>query len=109
MPSSASSAIAGATLGNSKISPAGSPRSIHKKPWLGGRLCGDLRLRLGRLADRHTINAFGPGLLRYQGQAELLAHHTRKEAADRVLLPVSRLHDGGARARTAPCLAPLRV
>src|ERR1700730_12269181 len=27
----------------------------------------------------------------------LLAHHTRKEAADRVLLPTLRLHDGGDR------------
>ena len=44
-----------------------------------------------------TINAFGPGLLRYQRQPELLAHHTRKKAADRVLLPTRRLHDGGDR------------
>ena len=72
------------------------PRA-RPKPWLGGRLCGDLRLRFGRLSGRHTINAFGPGLLRYQGQAELLAHHTRKEAADRVLLPARRLHNSGDR------------
>src|SRR6202030_4548132 len=75
------------------------PRSLGypPKPWLSGRRYGDLRLRFGRLSDRYTINAFGPGLLRYQGQAELLAHHTRKEAADRVLLPTRRLHDGGDR------------
>ncbi len=66
-------------------------------PLLGGRLCGDLRLRFGRLSGRHAINALSPGLLRYQCQAELLAHHTRKEAADRVLLPAGRLHDGGDR------------
>ena len=48
-------------------------------------------------AGRHTINAFAVGLLRDQRQAELLAHHARKEAADRVLLPARRLHDGGDR------------
>jgi Uncharacterized protein conserved in bacteria (DUF2252) len=92
-------------------------RRYPSKPWLGGRLCGDLRLRFGRLSDRYTINAFGPGILRYQVQAELLAHHARKEAADRVLLPARRLYDGGdrcplgclSRARTASCLVPLRV
>ena len=54
-------------------------------------------LRFGRLAGGHTINAFAVGLLRYQRQAELLAHHAGKEAADRVLLPAGRLHDGGDR------------
>ena len=67
------------------------------KPWLGGRWCGDLRLRFGRLAGLHAINAFGPGLLRYQCQAELLAHHASKEATDRVRLPTGRLHDGSDR------------
>ena len=52
---------------------------------------------VGRFAGRHTINAFAVGLLRYQRQAELLAHDTGKEAADRVLLPAGRLHDGGDR------------
>ncbi len=56
-----------------------------------------VRLRFGRLSGGHTINAFAVGLLRCQRQAELLAHHTGKEAADRVLLPAGRLHDGGDR------------
>jgi hypothetical protein len=75
------------------------PRSLvcPSQSWLGGRSCGDLRFRFGRLVDRHTIHAFGSGLLRDQCQAELLAHHTREEAADRVLLPTRRLHDGGDR------------
>jgi hypothetical protein len=34
------------------------------------------------------------GVRRASGQAEFLAHHTCKEAADRVLLPIRRLHDG---------------
>src|ERR1700730_13922323 len=38
-----------------------------------------------------------PVTSRSKGQAELLAHHACKEAADRVLLPTRRLHDGGDR------------
>jgi hypothetical protein len=43
------------------------------------------------------IDAVTVGLLGAQLQAELLAHHARKEAADRVLLPAGCLHDSGDR------------
>jgi hypothetical protein len=34
------------------------------EPWLGGCLCGNLRLRFGRLSSRHTIKAVDLGLFR---------------------------------------------
>ena len=70
-------------------------RSCVHQPCLGGRHRGDLPLRFGRLSVRHAINAFIAGLFRSKRQTELLAHHGRKEAADRVLLPAGRHHDGG--------------
>ena len=41
------------------------------------------------------INACVSGFLRYQRQTKLLVHYCGKEAADRVLLPARRLHNGG--------------
>src|SRR5712671_2787739 len=57
--------------------------------------------RLGLAAD--AIDARVAGLLGYQRQAELLAHHAGEEAAHRVLLPAGRLHDGRD-GRTLPAL-----
>jgi hypothetical protein len=64
--------------------------------WLAPRL----------LASHHTIDAvIATGLLRYQRQTELLAHHASKEAADRVLLPA-----GCSLCRRSPLLsARIRV
>src|SRR5215469_13516364 len=39
------------------------------------------------------VDAFAVGLLRRQGQAELLTHDAGEETAHRVLLPSGRLHD----------------
>jgi protein-L-isoaspartate(D-aspartate) O-methyltransferase len=43
---------------------------------------------------RHSINSLLAGLLRFQPQAESLAHDAGQEAAHRMRLPAGRLHDG---------------
>src|SRR3984893_5284328 len=48
-------------------------------------------------AFRDPVDALFTWLLGQECEAELFAHHPRKEAADRVLLPTRRLHDGGDR------------
>src|ERR1700756_1328684 len=58
------------------------------------RLATGFALTLRRAILGHdAIDPPPPGLLRYQRQAEPLAHHRGQEAADRVRLPAGRLHD----------------
>jgi hypothetical protein len=47
--------------------------------------------------DDDAVDPLLPGFLGHQRQAELLAHHGGKEAADRVLLPARYLYNGGDR------------
>src|SRR6266481_5193917 len=53
----------------------------------------DLPLR-GGFFDQDAVDPLRAGFLGHQPQAEPLAQHAGKEAADRVLLPAGRLHDG---------------
>jgi hypothetical protein len=41
-----------------------------------------------------TVDPVTVDLLRVEIEAELFAHHTSEEAADRVLLPIGRARDG---------------
>jgi hypothetical protein len=53
------------------------------------------QLALARgIFDHDPVNPLGAGLLGHERQAEPLAHHAGKEAANRVLLPAGRFHDG---------------
>ena len=47
-----------------------------------------------------TIDPLTVDFLRVEVEAELFAHHPSEEAADRVLLPMGRAHDGSNRRRT---------
>src|SRR6266404_9656155 len=49
-----------------------------------------------------AIDPITVDLLRAQFEAEPLAHHTSEEAADRVLLPMGRAHDGSDRCSLGP-------
>ena len=78
---------------------------------------GDLRLRFGRLADRHTINAFGPAFSDIRVKPSFLrttpAKKPRTECCCQpvafmmaaIVVPLGCL----SRARTASCLVPPRV
>src|SRR5260370_9222691 len=44
-----------------------------------------------------TVGPVTVDFLRVEIEAEFLAHHTREEAADRVLLPMGGAHDGSNR------------
>src|ERR1700730_15838658 len=95
------------------------PRALGypPKPWLGGRLRGDLRLRFGRLADRHTINAFGPACSDIRVKPSFLrttpAKKPRTECCCQpvafmmaaIVVPLGCL----SRARMASCLVSRRV
>src|SRR4051812_30127169 len=74
------------------------PRSLRDQmigePWRSRRLATRLALALrGGFAGDDAIDPLLAGLLGRERQAELVAHHTGKEAAHRVRLPPGRLHD----------------
>src|SRR5260370_6869497 len=56
---------------------------------------GGARTRPAGVDD--TVGPVTVDFLRVEIEAEFLAHHTREEAADRVLLPMGGAHDGSNR------------
>src|SRR4051812_36547010 len=72
-----------------------SPRDrTNGEPCRSRRLATRLALALrGGFAGDDAIDPLLAGLLGHERQAELVAHHTGKEAAHRVRLPAGNLHD----------------
>src|SRR5450759_3108085 len=67
-------------------------RTVHSSH---AALRPDFPLRFGpRFACHDAIDSLRASFFGHERQAEPLAHHACEEAADRVLLPIGRLHDG---------------
>src|SRR5882757_2838000 len=87
----------GRTSGYARSRPRSPAGRSPAAPSLGGRtvVIFTLGFRFGRLARNDAIDSHALGLLGFEHEAELLAHHRCEEAAHRVLLPAGRLHDRG--------------
>src|SRR5438874_2092930 len=87
--------------GSEAISVVGISARLPRRAWSSNRSSAlavgilGLGFRFGGLPRNDAIDAIAVGLLGFERETELLAHHAGEKAAHRVLLPAGPFHDRG--------------